>query len=77
MYTTIDFKRKKHFIDAVARGLEVTVYQSEIGEDPKTVNGMVTIEGPHHPAAHTWSARAHVVYGTVVSVQQRGGDVLP
>lgn len=68
MYTTINFKTKKAFKEAVERGERVTVYQPGPfgGNVPK--NGRVCIEGPHFPEPHRWYATATLENGVVVKV---------
>ena len=59
MYTDIDFKTKKALKEAVARGQEVRVHQPG-GLFKPTTEGHITLEGPHHPKAHTWYATATI-----------------
>lgn len=68
MYTSINFKTKKAFKEAVASGQRVTVYQPGPfgGNEPR--DGKVCIEGPHYPAPHTWYATATLKDGVVVKV---------
>ena len=67
MYTSIDFKTKKDFKDAIAAGHTVTLYSAGIGT-PKT-NGTEYVEGPHYPKPHTWYAQVEVRDGEVVKVK--------
>lgn len=70
MYTSINFKTKKQFREAVARGDSVTVYQpGPFGNDPQTRDGTCAIEGPHYPQPHSWYATAELRGGLVVKVR--------
>jgi len=66
-YTSINFKTKKAFKQAVADGQVVTVYEPGIGQCPH--NGEVCIEGPHYPEPHRWYATATIADGKVVKVK--------
>lgn len=68
MYTTIDFKTKKAFKEAVANGEKITVYQPGPFGGNEPTEGTVCIEGPHYPAPHTWYATATLKNGVVVKV---------
>lgn len=71
MYTTMNFKTKKALKEAVAEGAPVRVYQPNAdltgAKVPK--DGVVTLEGPHYPAPHTWYAEATLKDGVVVKVK--------
>lgn len=68
MYTNVNFKTKKAFKEAVARGESITVYQpGPLGGNEPT-EGTVCVEGPHYPAPHTWYATATLKNGVVVKV---------
>lgn len=72
MYTSINFKTKKQFKEAVAAGRKITVYQPNgdlfgRSSDPPE-NGKVSIEGPHYPEPHSWYATATLKDGYVVKV---------
>jgi hypothetical protein len=67
MYTDINFKTKKALKEAFAAGEELTTYQAG-GIFPATLNGTVTIEGPHYPAPHRWYVRVQVKDGVIVKV---------
>lgn len=67
MYTTTDFKSKKAFKDAVAKGDKIRLYAPGLGA-PKD-NGTETVEGPHYPKPHTWYAQVTVVDGVVTKVK--------
>lgn len=66
MYTTTDFKTKKAMKAAVKAGDEVQVYQP--GGFASKTDGVVALEGPHYPAAHTWYASVKITDGVVVRV---------
>jgi methylglyoxal synthase len=66
-YTTTNFKSKKALKEAVAQGMEVTVFQpGPFGGDVQ--DGTVFLEGPHYPQPHRWYAKAEVRKGVVVKV---------
>ena len=67
MYTNINFKTKKAFKEAVAKGEKVTLYSPGIGEPRQ--NGIEYVEGPHYPEPHRWYAEVKVKDGLVVSVK--------
>jgi hypothetical protein len=73
MYTDINFKTKKALKEAVRTGKVVQVYQPNdmFGVTAKVQSGshMVTVEGPHYPAAHSWYASVDVENGRVVRVR--------
>lgn len=55
-YTSINFKTKKAFKEAVAAGKRITVFQpGGLFPDP-TFPGTCCVEGPHAPKPHTWYA---------------------
>lgn len=66
-YTNVNFKTKKEFKEAVARGDRVTLFQpAGIGTIPE--NGEELVEGPHYPKPHTWYATAKLENGVVTKV---------
>jgi len=67
MYTSVNFKTKKAFKEAVASGKQISLYAPGLGS-PK-VNGTEYVEGPHYPSAHTWYAEVTVRDGVVVKVR--------
>lgn len=69
MYTTTNFKTKKALKEAVASGVGVSVFQPGPfgGNEPK--DGVVCLEGPHYPQAHSWYAEATIENGLVVKVK--------
>lgn len=67
MYTNINFKTKKAFKEAVARGEKITLYAPGIGA-PK-VDGVEYVEGPHYPEPHRWYAEVEMRGGYVVKVK--------
>lgn len=62
-YTTQNFATKRALVDALGRGEEVSVY--EPGVFAQQPNGVVYLEGPHSPKAHSWYATAEVRNGIV------------
>jgi hypothetical protein len=69
MYTSVDFKTKKAFREAVAEGQQITVFQPGPFGGNEPDNGTVTIEGPQYPKPHRWYARATLKDGVVVTVK--------
>ena len=69
MYSLVNFRTKKQLKEAVAAGQKVGIYQPGPfgGNEPK--NGVVCLEGPHFPAAHSWYAEATVVGGVITKVK--------
>jgi hypothetical protein len=67
MYTSVDFKTKKAFKEAVASGQRITLFAPGLGTP--AVNGRESVEGPHYPKPHTWYARATMKDGVVIKVQ--------
>lgn len=68
-YTCQDFKSKKALKDALTKGVTVRCYNPGIGPDLSAHTGMVTLEGPHYPAAHSWYGQAKLENGVVKSVK--------
>ena len=69
MYTNINFKTKKAFKEAVARGEKIRVYQPGPFGGNEPTEGTVCIEGPHYPQPHRWYATATLQDGYVVAVK--------
>lgn len=67
MYTTTNFKTKKAIREAIAAGAKITVYAPGHGTVP--VNGTVSLEGPHYPAAHTWYGTGTMQDGVLVKIK--------
>lgn len=67
MYTDRNFKTKKALREAVAAGEQVTYHQPGIGM--MKTEGLINVEGPHYPAAHTWYAECFVIKGLIVKVK--------
>ena len=65
-YVHPNFKTKKELKEAVANGVEVTVFSP--GPFGCNTNGEESIEGPHYPKPHSWYARVKVQNGQVVKV---------
>lgn len=68
MYTSKNFKSKKALKSALAAGDTVRYFQPGPfgGNEPQS--GIITLEGPHYPAPHTWYARAKVENGVIVKL---------
>jgi hypothetical protein len=70
MYASKNFKTKKEFKEAVAKGHRVTVYQpNKFVASPEPTEGAVQVEGPWYPEPHRWYATAFLRNGQVVKVQ--------
>ena len=69
MYCDRNFKTKKALREAVTKGETISVYQPGPFGSGCVDSGLVTVEGPHYPSAHTWYARVRVVGGRVVTVK--------
>ena len=67
-YTDTNFKTKKEFKEALARGKQIRLYNPG-GMFPTNQNGREDVEGPHYPAAHTWYAQVEVKDGVVTKVK--------
>lgn len=67
LYTNINFKTKKAFKEAVAKGEQVTLFAPGMGT-PKE-NGTEYVEGPHYPEPHRWYAEVVVQDGYVIKVR--------
>tara|TARA_Y100000310_G_scaffold44433_1_gene41484 strand:+ start:1033 stop:1236 length:204 start_codon:yes stop_codon:yes gene_type:complete len=67
MYTARNFKTKKQLREAVANGEIVEVFQPS--PFPGKTDGVVSLEGPHFPAPHTWYATATIKDTVVVKVK--------
>lgn len=65
MYTVEDFKTKKALKEAVASGKQVETFQP--GPFAAKRDGLVSLEGPHYPAPHSWYANAVVRDGVIVA----------
>ena len=66
MYCSINFKTKKQLKEAVASGMQITIFAPGLGT-PKT-DGKETLEGPHYPKPHTWYASVVMKDGFIVKV---------
>lgn len=66
MYSSKNFKTKKAFKEAVAKGEQITLYAPGMGQ-PAT-NGRETVEGPHYPEPHRWYATVVMQDGVVTKV---------
>ena len=66
MYTTINFKSKKAFKEAVLAGEKITLFAPGLGSPND--NGKETVCGPHYPKPHSWYATVMVKDGIVIKV---------
>lgn len=69
MYTTFNFKTKKSLREAIKRGERVTYYQPGPFGGNEPADGVVSLEGPHYPASHSWYASATVADGIIVRIK--------
>jgi hypothetical protein len=69
MYTNKNFKTKKALKEAVANGEKLTYYQPGPFGGNETMDGVITLEGPHYPEPHKWYAQATVENGFIVKVK--------
>ena len=67
-YVNPNYKSKKEFKEAVARGVKHYPYNPS-GMFPEPTNGRTVIEGPHYPQPHKWYASVEVKDGIVTSVK--------
>jgi hypothetical protein len=67
MYSEKNFKTKKEFKEAVARGEQIRLFAPGLGT-PKE-NGIEFVEGPHYPAPHTWYAQVEMKDSIVIKVK--------
>lgn len=65
-YVDPNYKTKKAFLDALAKGTMHQTYNPS-GMFPTKQDGTDCIEGPHYPAPHKWYAAVTVQNGIVVS----------
>ena len=65
-YVTPNFKCKAALTRAIAEGGDIGVFQPGFGTVP--LNGKISLEGPHDPAAHTWYGTGTIVDGKLVKV---------
>ena len=65
-YADRNFKTKKALKAAVAAGDSIGIVSVFFGATPS--NGVVYLEGPHYPQAHTWYATATVVDSIITKV---------
>ncbi len=70
MYTNVNFKTKKALKEAVEAGKQIGVYQpNDMRFSPTPENGVVAVEGPHYPQAHTWYAQVTLKDSVIVKVK--------
>ena len=68
MYTVENFASKAALKRAFNGGVAVEVYQPG-GMFAGQTDGVVTLEGPHFPAMHTWYATATIADGVIVKIK--------
>jgi len=66
-YVDPDYKSKKEFKEAVAKGVPHYPYNPS-GLFPEPQDGTTVIEGPHFPKPHKWYARVRVEKGIVTKI---------
>jgi hypothetical protein len=66
MYVDPNFPTKKAFKEAFAAGKSMSLFQPGLGTVP--TNGVVSVEGPHYPAAHSWYASVTIVDGKITKI---------
>lgn len=70
MYTVTDYKSKKQIKEDIAAGKQVRVYQpNKMTSEPDPTEGIVHLEGPHYPKAHTWYAEGTLKDGVLVKIK--------
>ena len=68
-YTVINFKSGKAVKEAFKGGVHIEVFQpGPFG--PSVNDGRISLQGPHHPAPHTWYLNVDVKDGIVVKVHR-------
>ena len=68
MYVQPNYKSKAALKRGIAAGDYVTIYQVGPFGGGEPENAVLSVEGPHFPAAHSWYARIKVEDGQVVKV---------
>jgi len=66
-YVIPNYKTKKALEEALARGVNVEVFQPGLGTVPW--DGTVSLEGPHYPEPHRWYACGVMKDGKLVKVR--------
>ena len=69
MYVSPNFKTKKAFKEAVAAGKDINIFQPGPFGGNEPSDGVVAVEGPHHPQPHRWYASVTIENGKVVKVK--------
>ena len=65
-YVAPNFKTKKALKEALAKGVNVEVFQPGLGTVPW--DGIVPLEGPHYPEPHRWYATGMMKDGKLMKV---------
>lgn len=68
-YTTKNFKTKKAIKEAIAAGEKITCYQPGPFGPDTTVNGNISLEGPHYPEAHKWYGQGIMKDGFLIKIK--------
>lgn len=69
MYAVQNFKTKKAIKEAIERdGNAGPIFQPGPFGGNEPADGVVSLEGPHHPEPHKWYARATIKNGVIVKV---------
>ena len=69
MYACNNFKTKKSIKEAIIKnGNAGGIFQPGPFRLHSLENGIVGLEGPHFPAAHTWWAQATIENGKIVKI---------
>ena len=69
MYVSPNFKTKKALKEAIASGVEVTIFQvGPFGGNEPTEGKVTGLEGPHYPEPHKWYANGILKNGRLIKV---------
>ena len=68
MYTVTNYKTKKAMKEDFKAGKQIEVFQPG-GFFPGKTDGVVGLEGPHYPQAHSWYAEATIADSIIVKVK--------
>ena len=66
MYTVTNYASKAALKRDVAAGIEIETFQPG-GFFAAKRDGVISLEGPHYPAAHSWYASATIADGVIVA----------
>ena len=68
MYAVNNYKTKKALREAVKAGFAGGIFQLGPYDGNAPSDGVVSLEGPHYPAAHSWYAEALVANNVIVRI---------